>query len=153
MLAGPGNNGGDGYVIAEELRRAGVAVTLWRAEAPRAGSDAAIAAAECAVEPRELAAFAPESGWLVVDALFGAGLERPLSGVYAQAIERLGEAGPRKVVAVDLPSGVSGLSGAVLGIAPKADLTVTFFRKKPGHLLYPGRALCGETIVADIGIR
>jgi hydroxyethylthiazole kinase-like uncharacterized protein yjeF len=152
VLAGPGNNGGDGYVIAEELRRAGVAVTLWRAEAPRAGTDAEIAAAECSVEPSELAAFTPANGWLLVDALFGAGLERPLSGVYAQAIERLGGAGSNKIAAVDLPSGVSGLSGAVLGIAPKADLTVTFFRKKPGHLLYPGRALCGETIVADIGI-
>jgi hydroxyethylthiazole kinase-like uncharacterized protein yjeF len=152
VLAGPGNNGGDGYVIAEELHRAGVAVSLWRAEAPRAGSDSALAAAECTVEPRDLAEFFPADGWLVVDALFGAGLERPLSGVHVQAIDRLGAAGATKIVAVDLPSGVSGLTGAVLGIAPKAALTVTFFRRKPGHLLYPGRALCGETIVVDIGI-
>ena len=92
------------------------------------------------------------TGWLVVDALFGAGLARPLDGVYAEAIGKLEAAGSR-VVAVDLPSGVSGLSGAVLGSAPRAEVTVTFFRKKPGHLLHPGRAYCGEIIVADIGIR
>ena len=152
VLAGPGNNGGDGYVIADELRRAGVDVTLWRAEPPRRGTDAAIAAAECTVPPRPLADFAPEPGWLVVDALFGAGLARALDGVYAEAIGKLDAAGSR-IVAVDLPSGVSGLSGEVLGSAPRAEMTVTFFRKKPGHLLQPGRAYCGETIVADIGIR
>ena len=152
VLAGPGNNGGDGYVIAEELRLAGVDVTLWRAEPPRPNTDAAIATAECTVPVHPLADFAPARGWLVVDALFGAGLARPLDGVYAEAIAQLEAAGAR-VVAVDLPSGVSGASGAVLGVAPRADTTVTFFRKKPGHLLYPGRRYCGDTIVANIGIR
>ena len=152
VLAGPGNNGGDGYVVAEQLHRAGVAVTLWRAEAPRAGTDAAIAAAECGIEPRPLAEYAPQPGWVVVDALFGAGLARPVDGVCAEALRKVESAGAR-VVAVDLPSGVSGASGEVLGIAPQANLTVTFFRKKPGHVLYPGRTLCGEVAVADIGIR
>jgi hydroxyethylthiazole kinase-like uncharacterized protein yjeF len=152
VLAGPGNNGGDGYVIAEHLRRAGVQVTLWRAEAPRPGSDAALAAQECRVTPRPLADFSPQKGWLVVDALFGAGLARPVDGVYGEALDKAAASGAY-IVAVDLPSGVSGLSGEVLGTAANAALTVTFFRKKPGHLLYPGRALCGEVIVADIGIR
>ena len=152
VLAGPGNNGGDGYVIGDELRRAGVDVSLWRAEPPRAGTDAAIAAAECTIKLRSLADFMPQAGWLVVDALFGAGLARALDGVYAETIAKLDTAGSRGV-AVDLPSGVSGLSGEVLGSAPRAEVTVTFFRKKPGHLLQPGRAYCGEIVVADIGIR
>jgi ADP-dependent NAD(P)H-hydrate dehydratase / NAD(P)H-hydrate epimerase len=152
VLAGPGNNGGDGYVVAEHLRRAGLAVTLWRAEEPLPGTDAAIAAEECDVEPRPLQGFAPPAGWVIVDALFGAGLARPIDGIHAEALGKVEKAGAH-VVAVDLPSGVSGLSGKVLGIAPRAALTVTFFRKKPGHLLYPGRALCGETLIADIGIR
>ena len=136
-------------------RNCGGPASTSRCGAPRRrepGTDAAIAAAECAVPPRPLAEFAPAKGWLVVDALFGAGLARPLDGVYAEAIARLDAAGAR-VVAVDLPSGVSGLSGAVLGSAPRAETTVTFFRKKPGHLLYPGRRYCGEIVVADIGIR
>jgi hydroxyethylthiazole kinase-like uncharacterized protein yjeF len=152
VLAGPGNNGGDGYVAAEYLRRAGIAVTLWRAEEPRPGSDAARAAAECRLAPRPLADYEPQPGGIVVDALFGAGLGRPVDGVYAGALSKVEAAGAR-VVAVDLPSGISGAGGQVLGIAPRADLSVTFFRKKPGHLLYPGRTFCGEVAVVDIGIR
>ena len=87
-----------------------------------------------------------------LDALFGAGLSKAVEGAAAAAMLKCSEA-KAPVVAVDLPSGVSGASGKVLGAAFRADVTVTFFRKKPGHLLYPGRALCGETIVADIGIR
>ena len=151
VLCGPGNNGGDGYVIASLLEQSGVDVRLWRSQAPKAGTDAALAADACALPARPLSEFHAEPGTLVVDALFGAGLSKPLEGDYARVAE--GVAAVRvPVVAVDLPSGVSGESGAAMGPAIKADATVTFFRKKPGHLLYPGRGLCGETIVADIGI-
>lgn len=151
VLCGPGNNGGDGYVVARLLADSGVAVRVFATGAPRSGSDAALAAAECSVRVEPLAAFAPETGAIVVDALYGAGLSKPLDGEVVQAIARTAAAGV-PVIAVDLPSGVSGASGDVLGSAFQATLTVTFARKKPGHLLYPGRAQCGEIVVADIGI-
>ena len=98
-----------------------------------------------ALEPEAL-----DGAKLVVDALFGAGLSRPLEGAAAQMVESLNDL---PVVAVDIPSGVSGDTGQALGaVYVKAALTVTFFRKKPGHLLLPGRVLCGETVMADIGI-
>ncbi|GGA69547.1 bifunctional NAD(P)H-hydrate repair enzyme [Nitratireductor aestuarii] len=151
VLCGPGNNGGDGYVLATILREHGLGVRIWRAEEPAAGTDAARAAGECTVERFDLASFQPDTSNLVVDALFGAGLARPLEGVYGDALRRCAEA-KAPILAVDLPSGVSGGSGQVIGTAAAAELTVTFFRKKPGHLLFPGRSLCGEVVVADIGI-
>ncbi|BCH32603.1 bifunctional NAD(P)H-hydrate repair enzyme [Mesorhizobium sp. L-8-10] len=151
ILCGPGNNGGDGYVVARLLLEAGWAVTLWADAPPRAGSDAAIAAGECPAQVKPLAEFAPETGTIVIDALFGAGLSKRVEGAEARAIELCARGGVA-VVAVDLPSGVSGDTGKVLGTAFKADLTVTFVRKKPGHLLQPGRCLCGEVELCDIGI-
>jgi len=151
VLCGPGNNGGDGYVAARVLHEAGMAVSVWRDGAPGAGTDAALAAGDCPVVPRDLAAFEVEPGALVIDALFGAGLTRPLDGAAARAVALVARLGT-PVVAIDLPSGVSGSSGAVLGCAFEAKLTVTFCRRKPGHLLYPGRGLCGEILLADIGI-
>lgn len=151
VLCGPGNNGGDGYVAATILAASGVEVSVWTGGSPRPGSDAAAVAAECPVQPRDIAGFEPERGSIVIDALYGAGLARALDGPAAAAVEKVTAAGT-PVVAVDLPSGLSGESGEVLGTAFRAAVTVTFVRKKPGHLLYPGRALCGELVVADIGI-
>jgi hydroxyethylthiazole kinase-like uncharacterized protein yjeF len=150
VLCGPGNNGGDGFVAAAALAARGwpVRVALLGERSALAGD----AAAASALWPREVLPLMPEvleGAGLVVDALFGAGLARPIEGPAAATIAAIGA---RTVVAVDLPSGVSGLTGEVLGIAPRAALTVTFFRLKPGHLLLPGRLHCGETEVAEIGI-
>ncbi|MAS07502.1 MAG: bifunctional ADP-dependent NAD(P)H-hydrate dehydratase/NAD(P)H-hydrate epimerase [Ahrensia sp.] len=152
VLCGPGNNGGDGYVAAQILREAGMAVTLHPFGAPKPGTDAAIAAGRCSVLAEGPEAFHPAPDDVVIDALFGSGLTRGLPDDAGTALAKARDAGSR-IVAVDLPSGVNGDSGADLGGAVAADATVTFFRKKPGHLLYPGRALCGETVVADIGVR
>jgi len=151
VLCGPGNNGGDGYVVARLLAEAGVDVSVWAEGEPRTGSDAAIAAAKCTPKRRPLSAFTAEANALVVDALYGAGLSKPLSGDARSAVEIAAKL-DLPVIAVDLPSGVSGESGDSLGTAFRASVSVTFARKKPGHLLLPGRARCGEIVVADIGI-
>lgn len=151
VLCGPGNNGGDGYVVARLLAERGLPVSVWALSQPRAGSDAESAALACPIEARPLAQFGATGDRVVIDALFGAGLSRALEGVAAACAQGVREAGC-KVIAVDIPSGVSGLTGQPLGPAFSADLTVTFVRKKPGHLLQPGRRLCGALIVADIGI-
>jgi len=151
VLCGPGNNGGDGYVVARLLTQAGVAVRIWAEGTPRAGGDAALAAADCPITPLALAKFSPAAGTVVIDALYGAGLSKPLSETARRAAGAAAAQGV-PVVAVDLPSGVSGQNGKPLGEAFSANLTVTFARKKPGHLLEPGRSLCGEVKVVDIGI-
>lgn len=151
ILCGPGNNGGDGYVVARLLDEAGFSATLWRQAMPRPGSAAERAARSCPLVPRPLAEFVPTAGQIVIDALYGAGLDRSMEGDAAAAAQACNKAGAQ-VVAVDLPSGLSGESGKPLGPAFRADLTVTFFRLKPGHLLEPGRSLCGDIIAADIGI-
>ncbi|MDF3218094.1 MULTISPECIES: NAD(P)H-hydrate dehydratase [Mesorhizobium] len=151
VLCGPGNNGGDGYVVARILAGSGVGTSVWVSGAPRPESDAALAAAECPIKPRPLSDFDAKPGSIVIDALYGAGLSKPLSGDAAKAIDTV-TALSLPVVAVDLPSGVSGISGDILGRAFRAEVTITFARKKPGHLLLPGRGQCGEIVLADIGI-
>lgn len=146
VLAGPGNNGGDGYVAARLLETAGWDVAVAPLAPPRPGSDAAQAAARWR-GPRRGLEEVGRAG-LVVDALFGAGLARDFDGPAAEALR----AARAPVVAVDVPSGLDGATGAVRGFAAQAALTVTFFRAKPGHLLLPGRDLCGELVVADIGL-
>lgn len=151
VLCGPGNNGGDGYVVARLLAESGVPVSLWSSGEPRPGSDAALAAGECPLRPMPLAGFLPTTGSIIVDALYGAGLSRAIEGDTARAIELATTFG-LPVVAIDLPSGISGANGRVMGAAFRAELTITFARMKPGHLLMPGREYCGEMVLSDIGI-
>jgi hydroxyethylthiazole kinase-like uncharacterized protein yjeF len=150
VLAGPGNNGGDAYVVARLLKAAGFGVRL-EALAPPRTDDAKAAAATWDGEVHPVrGSFGSVD--LVVVGLFGAGLDRPLTGEalrLARASERLVD----RVVAIDLPSGLSGDTGRPVGEdAFHARLTVTFHRRKVGHVLQPGRAHCGELVVADIGL-
>ncbi|OHC75988.1 MAG: bifunctional ADP-dependent (S)-NAD(P)H-hydrate dehydratase/NAD(P)H-hydrate epimerase [Rhodospirillales bacterium RIFCSPLOWO2_12_FULL_58_28] len=152
VLCGPGNNGGDGFVAARLLSEAGWPVKLaLSGERDRLRGDAAVNAGRWtgAAEPLDVNVL--DGCELVIDALFGAGLARPLSGAALKVVEAVNERS-LPCVAVDIPSGVDGNSGQVLGAAVHACLTVTFFRRKPGHLLFPGGGPAGEVVVADIGI-
>lgn len=152
VLCGPGNNGGDGYVIARLLAQAGWQVDVLSYGQPKPGTDAAWALSNWQGGVRDLSSHVMTSAsGLVVDALFGAGLSRDLPEDLQAVIRKVGELG-LPVVSVDLPSGIDGANGLVRGAAFEATLSVTFFRKKPGHLLYPGRGHCGDTQVAQIGI-
>jgi hydroxyethylthiazole kinase-like uncharacterized protein yjeF len=156
IFCGPGNNGGDGFVAARLLAGRGFSVEvglLGKLEALR--GDAASAAKAWAGPTVPVDQLDLEKADLAIDALFGAGLARNLDGLAKDTVLRLNEwtkATGKPIIAVDVPSGIDGSSGAIRGVAVKASSTVTFFRKKPGHLLLPGRLLCGETILADIGI-
>jgi NAD(P)H-hydrate epimerase len=150
IMCGPGNNGGDGFVTARHLVEAGWSVRLALLGAREGLKGEAHHHAERwsgAVEPLTPAAL--EGAELVVDAIFGAGLSRALEGPAEETLAAAAQKGT-PIVAIDVPSGVMGDTGEVLG-AVAVVLTVTFFRKKPGHLLLPGRLLCGEVIVTDIG--
>ena len=152
VVAGSGNNGGGGFVAAAELVARGrqVTVVLFGAREALTG-DAALAARHWSgpVLPGEAASIGHPA--LIIDALFGAGLNRIVKDGARDLIEAINASGAQ-VLSVDLPSGINGNSGAVMGAAVHATETVTFFRYKPGHLLMPGRSYCGRVRVADIGI-
>src|ERR1700710_1646945 len=152
VVAGRGNNGGDGFVAAAELAARGREVSvILLCERDSLQGDAASAARgwKHPVLPFNPQAIGKPA--LIIDALFGAGLNRPVKGEPHEMIEAITADGA-PVLSVDLPSGISGTSGAVMGVAIDALETVTFFRRKPAHLLMPGRKHCGHVRVADIGI-
>ncbi|MFP4003210.1 MAG: NAD(P)H-hydrate dehydratase [Alphaproteobacteria bacterium] len=152
VLCGPGNNGGDGFVAARLARRAGWEVRLGLlGDASALSGDAAAMERAWDGDIEEASPALLEGADCIVDALFGAGLSRPLEGRAAELVEAV-NASNALVVAVDIPSGLDGDTGLVRGAAVEADVTVTFFRARPGHLLMPGRLMCGEVLVRDIGI-
>ncbi len=154
VLCGPGNNGGDGFVAARLLKERGYDVRVaCLVPVAELKGDAAVMAARWLSRVEALSAAPLDGNALVIDALFGAGITRVLDGDARSAVDAINMRGPRHaVLAVDVPSGIDGNSGSMRGAAVQSDRTVTFFRKKPGHLLMPGRALCGEVVVADMGI-
>ncbi len=151
VVAGPGNNGGDGFVAARFLAERGYRVRVLLVGDPnRLKDDAALAAQRWQAPTAAAAPAALMPADIVIDAVFGAGLDRPIEGVARAMIEAMNAA--PCVYAVDLPSGINGTTGAVMGLAVNATETVTFFRRKIGHVLLPGRLHCGNVRIADIGI-
>jgi NAD(P)H-hydrate epimerase len=152
VLCGPGNNGGDGFVAARHLKDQGWPVRLALLGDERAlKGDAAWAAGQWKGETLALSPSVLDGEPLVIDAMFGAGLSRPISGTAAEVIGRI-IAQSLSVVAVDVPSGLNGDTGQVMGVAPQAEHSVTFFRGKPGHYLGEGLKRCGLLHVVDIAI-
>jgi hydroxyethylthiazole kinase-like uncharacterized protein yjeF len=152
VVAGPGNNGGDGFVAAAELAAQGREVSvILMCERDALQGDAASAARGWKYPVLPFTPQAIGKPALIIDALFGAGLSRSIEGEARDMIEAINANGA-PVLAVDLPSGVNGTSAAIMGVAVRAAETITFFRKKPAHLLLPGRVQCGRVRVADIGI-
>ena len=155
ILCGPGGNGGDGFIAARLLESRG-----YRVELALLGDARGVCAAirrwrrrAGAVPVHAGEGFAFDDADLVVDALYGAGLSRDIDGAALRCVEAINAfaRSGRPVLSVDAPSGVDGATGRVRGAAVEASASVTFFRLKPGHLLLPGRALCGRLVLADIG--
>jgi ADP-dependent NAD(P)H-hydrate dehydratase / NAD(P)H-hydrate epimerase len=155
VLCGPGNNGGDGFVAARVLAERGFSVELGLlGTADRLTGDAAGAAARYAGAISPAREETLDGAACVIDALFGAGLARDIEGEARAIVDRINAfaRADGRVLAVDTPSGVDGGTGKIRGVAVEASASVTFFRLKPGHLLEPGRTLCGAIRLADIGI-
>ncbi|CUX20631.1 NAD(P)H-hydrate dehydratase [Rhizobium oryzihabitans] len=152
VLCGGGNNGGDGYVAARVLLQSGAAVAVHHlGDVAALKGDARKAFEQSGVRPLPLGDYAPLSGDVVIDAVFGAGLSRDIPPELNRVIDAVTEAAV-PVLSVDLPSGLCGRRGVPLGASFRAQRTVTFMARKPGHLLMPGRELCGALEVFDIGI-
>ncbi len=152
VICGPGNNGGDGYVAARCLAMQGIEVRVAQlGNADKLRGDAAEARDKWPSEIENINKISLKNVSLIIDALFGAGLNKAIEGAAASVIKEI-NASSALVVSVDVPSGLSGDNGAVNGAVIEADHTVTFERKKPGHLLYPGRKLSGHVHLVDIGI-
>ena len=153
ILAGVGNNGGDGLVLARLLCEANLEVYVWVVgDEAKATDDFKLQKKILGSFPVQFVSVPSEKAYdIVVDALFGVGLSRPLEGKYKEAIERLNQMTGTKL-AMDVPSGVSSDTGEILGASFDADLTVTYGFEKKGLYLYPGTTKTGEVILADVGI-
>lgn len=153
VVAGPGNNGGDGFVIARLLAEAGWPVRLLLAgQVCKLKGDAALAAKAWTGEVLEADPVHLKGAKVIVDALFGAGLARDIDGDLAKLVKAINKARATRI-AIDIPSGIDGRTGQVRGVAVEADHSITFFRAKPGHLLMPGRVHAGRIHIVDIGIK
>lgn len=154
IVCGSGNNGGDGYALGRHLHNAGIKTVFVKLGESRAGTDAAINREICLkmglpeVPLDDIGSHADAD--LIVDAIFGTGLDRPVRGPAAEAIEWINGVS-RPVLAVDVPSGLDCDTGEPLGMTVRVDCTVTFVAKKPGLITVAAKEYVGKVVVADIG--
>ena len=151
VLCGPGNNGGDGFIIAKYLKSYGYKTEVYASSNKKSyKGDALKALTEYEGKIKKISSFKIKKNVLIVDALFGIGLTRSIKGVLKKVFNKINK-NNNKVISVDIPSGISSDTGKILGSAIKADYTVTFHTKKLGHLIDPGKKFSGKLKVVDIG--
>ena len=151
VLCGPGNNGGDGFIAATHLMNHGYFVTVYiYASTDKYKGDALKALKEFKGDLKSINLFQLQKNALIVDALFGIGLKRNIKGILSKVFRKVNKS-KNSVLSVDIPSGVCSNTGEVLGSAIKADFTITFHRRKIGHVTGNGKSFCGEVKVVDIG--
>ena len=153
ILCGPGNNGGDGLVVAKLLKENSFRnVDLFcLVSKKKLKGDAKIAANKLNENLKSFNQFKTSSNELIIDGIFGSGLKKNISGNLKKVIEKINLEKPY-CISIDIPSGINGDTGKIQGAALKSNDTITFTKKKPGHLLFPGNEYCGNVIVEDIGI-
>ncbi len=150
VIAGHGNNGGDGFIIAEYLRKNNFKVEVYCLNERFYKGDAVKAIKRLKLKPKNISKFKTSKNSVLIDCLFGTGLNRPIVGKLKSVIFRMKKAS--KIISIDISSGINGNTGKVLGCAVKAHTTLALHAKKIGHTLNPGKRYSGKIIVVDIGI-
>ena len=151
VVCGPGNNGGDGFILAEYLRKKGYEVDVFCLQKKYYKGDALKALNQLQIKSKSILDLKIKKKSVIIDCLFGTGISRKVSGFLRKVIFKINKS-KQKTISIDIPSGVHGDTGKVFGCAIKANETLALHAKKIGHTLYPGKTYCGKIIVVDIGI-
>ena len=151
VVCGPGNNGGDGFILAEYLRKKGYEVNVFCLQKKYYKGDALKALNQLQIKSKSILDLKIKKKSVVIDCLFGTGISRKVSGFLRKVIFKINKS-KQKTISIDIPSGVHGDTGKVFGCAIKANETLALHAKKIGHTLCPGKTYCGKIIVVDIGI-
>ena len=151
VICGPGNNGGDGFILAEYLRKKGYEVDVFCLQKKYYKGDALKALNQLQIKSKSILDLKIKKKSVVIDCLFGTGISRKISGFLRKIIFKINKS-KQKTISIDIPSGVHGDTGKVYGCAIRANVTLALHSKKIGHTLYPGKTYCGKIIVVDIGI-
>ena len=151
IVCGPGNNGGDGFILAEYLRKKGYEINVFCLQKKYYTGDALKAFKKLQTKVKNILDFKIQSNPIIIDCLFGTGLSRKISGNLKEVIYKINSS-KQKIISIDIPSGIHGDTGKIMSCAVKANMTLALHAKKTGHTLYPGKQYCGKIVVVDIGI-
>ena len=150
VVCGPGNNGGDGFILAEHLKKKDYDIDVFCLKKKYYKGDALKAFKKLKIKTRNISKFKARKNSVIIDSIFGIGLNRPISGTLKSVILRMNKL--NKIISIDIPSGINGDTGKILGCAVKAHTTLALHAKKIGHTLNPGKKYSGKIIVVGIGI-
>ena len=150
IVCGPGNNGGDGFIIGNYLHKKKYKVKVFCLQKKYYKGDALKAFKELKIKTQNISKFKAKKNSVIIDSIFGIGLNRPISGTLKSVILRMNKL--NNIISIDIPSGINGDTGKILGCAVKAHTTLALHAKKIGHTLNPGKKNSGKIIVVDIGI-